>query len=118
MEKIPQNNEHLNEQMDLARKLFDAVNKRSDFINAQGGLDNIGDPAWFNGEEIKKGFEQIQQAVVDAQKEFEGKVPDKKQFMQQLRENDHDTMADSIERLFFPAKPEQKGNMFTRLFKK
>ena len=119
MEHIPKDNEILNEQIILAETLFDAVNKRDNFVQSQGGLDNIYDLAWFNGEEIRKSFEQLQEQVTNARKEFDEKVTNKEEFVRSANERGHHSAADLIKKMFIDSKlTKSEGGIFSRFFKK
>ncbi len=72
------------QQIALATALSDAVNERNRFIQAQGGLDTFAE-AGQHMKGMREAYDELEDTVSRARKEFDEKISDKKEFVKQLR---------------------------------
>jgi len=127
MEGIPTGDQFLNnsekelsfdEKASLAKSLFDAVNTRNNFIEMHGGFDDFAAVHQHVGDN-RKIYDEMESAVTNARKEFDEKVSDKKQFLENLRNSGEVETADMIASMFSISKKGDKPkSIFSSLFKK
>lgn len=87
------------ESVSLAKKLFELVDERNQFITSQGGFDTFAEATQYMGDN-RKGYDEMSTAFSLARKEFDGKVVDKKSFVESLRTNGENALADRISTMF------------------
>ena len=87
------------QQLELAKILSDAVDKRNDFIKRQGGFDTFAEAGQYM-EGMRDAYDKMENEVLKARREFDEKVSNKKEFVDRLRKAGEDTLADKITRMF------------------
>lgn len=117
IEKTPDNQQEqklsFDQKLTLATVLFDAVNKRNTFIQAQGGFDTFAEAGQHVGD-MRNVYDEMEDAVSIARKEFDEKISDKREFVKQLKDAGNDDIADMLGGMFGVP----KGGVFSRIFKK
>ncbi len=100
---IPENKQEkelpFNEQVELAKNLFKAVEDRNIFIERQGGFDSFADSGQYV-ESIKDAHDEMEEAIDKAKKEIDEKVSDKEGFVGRLKEAGENDLADLIAGMF------------------
>lgn len=115
MEGVPTNNLEqelsFDEKVALAETLFEAVNARNDFTERHGGFDDFADVHQHIGDNRKK-FDEMEVVVTEARKEFDEKITDKKQFMEDLISKGDVDLANLISLMFNIPKRDDKSRGF------
>ena len=104
------------QQVALAEALFKAVDDRNVFIQRQGGFDTFAEVGQ-HVEGMGATHDELEQVALNARREFDEKVFDKKEFVRKLRDVGNDALADTVARMFGVSK-EAKESIFSRIFKK
>ena len=100
------------EQIALADVLRNAVNNRNQYIRGQGGFDTFAEVGQhFNNSRAE--YERMEDVVTQARADFDQKVPDKNEFVRQLKDERNEELASLIARMFGV-----KTGFFSRIFKK
>ena len=87
------------QQLELAKVLFDAVDERNVFIKIQGGFDTFAEVGqYIKG--MKDAYDKMEEDVSKARREFDEKVFDKKGFVNKLREIGENDLVDRITSMF------------------
>lgn len=87
------------ERLNLARALLDAVKDRNDFIARQGGFDTFAEAGQYMGG-MRESYDKLEEAVSEARKEFDEKVPDKKKFVGESASGNEKNLAELISSMF------------------
>lgn len=87
------------QQVALAKALVNAVNKRNDFIERQVGFDTFAEAGQHVGG-MRGVYDEMEAAVTRTRQEFDEKVSNKKQFIEDLRSSGETVAADMIQRMF------------------
>ncbi|MEK7642198.1 MAG: hypothetical protein AAB392_00155 [Patescibacteria group bacterium] len=100
MESDPNQNPTLSleEQVDLVKKLLDAVDVREKFIERMGGFDDFADVHQHVGDNRKQ-YDELWATYEAARNEFDQKISDKKVLVEHLRKVDKRS-ADRIAMMF------------------
>ena len=109
MEKIPggeiapdnQQEQELsfNQQAELAKALFDAINARNNFIKGQGGFDTFAEVGQ-HVDGMREAYESLEAVVSEARSEFDEKITDKSKFVNELKDSGEEDVADAIASMF------------------
>ncbi len=87
------------QQVELAKVLFNAVNDRNAFIKRQGGFDTFAEVGQHvNG--MRNAYDEMEAAVSSARQDFDEKISDKKEFVKKLKDIGEDDLANTISRMF------------------
>lgn len=121
-DQVPNNQEELSfdKKVSLAKAVFDAVNTRNNFTEMHGGFDDFAE-VWQHVGDNRKVFDEMESAVTNARKEFDEKISDKKQFVEDLRNLGEVEVADMISSMFGISHQKEnkpKGTIFSNIFKK
>ena len=120
-DQVPNNSEKelsFEEKTSLAKALFEAVNARNNFTEMHGGFDDFAAVHQHVGDN-RKIYDEMESAVTNARKEFDEKVSDKKQFLEDLRNSGEVETADMMALMFSISKKGDKPKgIFSGLFKK
>lgn len=101
-------------QLVLAKALFEAVDKRENFVKAHGGDFDTFAESWANLEEPRAEYDALDEVAENARKEVDEKISDKKEFVKKLKESGEKELAERISSMF--GVPGEK--FFSRIFKK
>ncbi len=94
-----QNNFSLEEQLSLARKLYEAVQERNQFSTRYPGSDDL--TVFLNASpENRQSYEEMERRANELRKEFDESVSDKRSIVEQLRSGGEDEIADMIALMF------------------
>lgn len=114
--QTPENQElSFNEQLELARKLFESVDERENFVKGFGGFDDFADVHQHVGNN-RMVYDTLDDDVLKARKEFDEKVSDKGKFIEELITRGEERLAERIASMFSIRRP--KKGLLSRLFKK
>jgi hypothetical protein len=102
-ETMPDNRQEqelsFDQQLELAKVLFDAVDERNVFIKRQGGFDTFAEAGQYI-EGMRDTYDKMEEDVSKARREFDEKVFDKKGFVNKLKEMGKNDLADTITSMF------------------
>ncbi len=106
------------EQLSLAKNLFQSVDDRNLFIKRQGGFDTFAEAGQYV-EGMRETYDRMEDAVTAARAEFDRKVADKKTFIKNLEEAGDEKLAVMISSMFgVPKEKVSKGGILSRVFGK
>lgn len=115
MESIQANNPEqelsFDEKFSLAKTLFNAVNTRNNFTEKYGGFDDFAEVHQHVGDN-RQVFDKMDSAVITARKEFDEKIIDKKQFVEDLISREDIELANMIGLMFNISKRDDKSRGF------
>jgi len=102
--EISPDNQHeqelsFDQQVELAKVLFNTVDERNVFTKRQGGFDTFAEVGQ-HVEGMRDEYDKLEAAVSSARKDFDEKISDKKEFVKKLRDAGEDDLADTIGRMF------------------
>ena len=89
----------LEEQVDLAQALSDAVDVRNDFIQRMGGFDDFADVHQYVDDNRAR-YDELEAVFSEARKKFDEAVMDKKALTVHLRQQGQTELADRIKSMF------------------
>jgi len=87
------------QQVESAKVLFDAVEKRNVFIQGQGGFDTFAEAGQYVND-MRAAYDKMEDALSSAMQDFDKKIVDKKEFVEKLKDMGEDDLADTIGGMF------------------
>lgn len=89
----------IEQRIQLARELVDAVNTRNQFTEERGGFDTFAE-VWQHVEGNREEYDKLESEVTQLRKELDEKVVDKKALIKELRRLGEKDVADRIAAMF------------------
>jgi len=89
----------LEEQINLAKSLTNANDKRNEFIEQFGGFDNFAEASQYVGDNRKQ-YDELAKKAEEARKDFDKNVVDKKALVKHLQSAGEENLAKRISEMF------------------
>lgn len=91
------------QQVELAKVLFNVVDKRNIFTEQQGGFDTFAEVGQ-HVDGMRDTYNKLEEDVNTARQDFDEKISNKKEFFKKLKDAGENNLSDTIGRMFSRSK--------------